>query len=275
MTAEKDKLLEATWVRYKLDGNQYDLEELARHYLPLVEGIARKVIRKRPAGFELDDLIQAGSLGLVQAIQRFDPNLGIKFKTFASRRIEGAMYDEINSFDWTPRLVRDRIKLLLRAREAHEKKSDHPPTVDDLLEIISEMGKMITEDQLLSAKQQAERTFIHPVDREMLAAIESAPPKDTSNSSVPRGRIHTSSMAHSVEEAVEGREVVALLESAIDAACTDFEREVIREVFFEGRSMKDVARRNKTTPFHIAKTRDRALVHIEEYLSRYGYHQES
>lgn len=273
MAKETDQLLEATWTRYKLDGNQEDLEELARHYLPIVERIARKVIRKRPAGFDLDDLIQAGSLGLVQAIQRFDPTLGIKFKTFASRRVEGAMYDEINSFDWTPRLVRDRIKLLLRAREAHEKKSDTPPTVEDLLEIISEMGKVITEDQLLSAKQQVERTFIHPVDRETLAAIESAPPNDASNSSAPRGRIHTSSITHSVEEAVEGREVIALLESAMNAACTPFEREVIHEVFFEGRSMKDVARQNKTTPFYIAKTRDKALVNIEEYLSRYGYHQ--
>lgn len=274
MAEEKDQLLEETWRRYKLDGNQQDLEELARHYLPIVERIARKVIRKRPAGFDLDDLIQAGSLGLVQAIQRFDPTLGIKFKTFASRRVEGAMYDEINSFDWTPRLVRDRIKLLLRAREAHEKKSDHPPTVDDLLEIISEMGKMITEEQLLSAKQQLERTFIHPVDRETMAAIESAPPNDTSSDNVPRGRIHASPLAYSVEEAVEVREIIALLESAMDAACTPFEREVIHEVFFEGRSMKDVARQNKTTPFHIAKTRDKALVNIEAYLFQYGYHQE-
>ena len=78
---------------------------MERHY-PLVRYIAERLLQTLPKSIELDDLVSAGLFGLMDAIRGFDPDRGIKFKTYCTTRIRGSILDQLRSQDWVPRLVR-------------------------------------------------------------------------------------------------------------------------------------------------------------------------
>jgi RNA polymerase sigma factor for flagellar operon FliA len=85
-------------------------DELLEEYLPLIRFHADQLMRRTPDSIELDDLINAGVLGLLDGAQRFDHSREIQFKTFVSYRVRGAMIDYLRAFDWMPRGLRDRAK---------------------------------------------------------------------------------------------------------------------------------------------------------------------
>lgn len=87
-------------------------EELIKEYAPLIKFIAQKIAVRLPSNIELDDLISSGVIGLMDAIEKYDPSRDNKFKTYAEFRIRGAILDELRAQDWVPRSVRDKAKLL-------------------------------------------------------------------------------------------------------------------------------------------------------------------
>ncbi|HUT25500.1 MAG TPA: FliA/WhiG family RNA polymerase sigma factor [Sumerlaeia bacterium] len=99
-------------------------------HLPLVRYIASRIAGRLPSHIELDDLIDAGVIGLIDAIDKFDPTRKIKFKTYAEFRVKGAILDELRSLDWVPRSTRQKASRLERAFAEMEQKlgrvaSDH------------------------------------------------------------------------------------------------------------------------------------------------------
>jgi RNA polymerase sigma factor for flagellar operon FliA len=91
------------------------LDQHLREHAPLVRRLANHMSARLPASVEVDDLIQVGMLGLVEAIERFDPAQPASFKTFASQRIRGAMQDELRRCDWLPREMRQRHRAAAQA----------------------------------------------------------------------------------------------------------------------------------------------------------------
>ncbi len=85
--------------------NQHQKEDLVDKYAPMVKRIAYHLKSRLPANIQLDDLIQAGMVGLLESARNFDANLGASFETYSSIRIRGAMLDEMRKNDWTPRSV--------------------------------------------------------------------------------------------------------------------------------------------------------------------------
>src|SRR5919205_518596 len=97
------------WQVYKKDQTNQDLRNLLiENYLPLVKYNAERVWSKLPEGVDLNDLISAGVFGLMDAIDAFDMDRGVKFETYCVPRIRGAMLDELRTMDWVPRLVRSK-----------------------------------------------------------------------------------------------------------------------------------------------------------------------
>lgn len=92
--------------------SEADRTELIKEYAPLIKFVAQKIAVRLPANIELDDLISSGVIGLMDAIDKYDPNRDNRFKTYAEFRIRGAILDELRSQDWVPRSVRDKAKLL-------------------------------------------------------------------------------------------------------------------------------------------------------------------
>lgn len=124
--------LPALWARYLATRSDANRNLLAEHYLPLVERLAAKLKTRLPANVELGDLVSGGSLGLLDAITRFEPARGYKFETFCVRRVQGAMLDGLRALDWVPRLVRKRATILKTAGEKLVQKLGREPTVAEL-----------------------------------------------------------------------------------------------------------------------------------------------
>jgi len=112
---EETRLL---WDRYRANGDPQARSQLLDKYLGLVHHIARKQVVRTGGAVELDDLVSAGMLGLVLALDGFDPTRGLAFSTYATPRITGAILDELRGRDWVPRSVRSKRRKLDSAVEA-------------------------------------------------------------------------------------------------------------------------------------------------------------
>lgn len=107
-----DDELAKIWKRYKRNGDEGLRNQLVEHYIHLARYAAERLALKLPDEVDVDDLMSAGIFGLVDAIDAFDLDRGVKFETYCAPRIRGAILDELRSMDWVPRLVRHRAHKL-------------------------------------------------------------------------------------------------------------------------------------------------------------------
>ena len=107
-------------------------DEIIIEYAPLVKYIAQKIASRLPSNIELDDLISCGVIGLMDAIQKFDPSRDNKFKTYAEFRVRGAILDELRAQDWVPRSVREKSKLVEKAYAKLESELGRPATDEEM-----------------------------------------------------------------------------------------------------------------------------------------------
>ena len=116
---------------HHIDSAQQRQEAILAH-LPLVKTIVWCLAQHTPPAVELGDLIQAGTLGLIEAVDRFDAARGVSFETYASIRIRGAIYDELRRGDWAPRSLRVRSRSLERATADLQGKLGRSPTTHEI-----------------------------------------------------------------------------------------------------------------------------------------------
>ena len=149
----------ALWQEYRSERTQELRDRLILTYAPLVKFVAGRVGASLPAHVDEQDLVSYGLLGLIGAIERFDPGREIKFETFAMARIRGAIIDELRSLDWVPRSVRTRARQIERAIAALEKELMRAPTDE---EIAKKLG--VTSDEL--------EENLHEISRSTVAALD-------------------------------------------------------------------------------------------------------
>jgi len=126
--------LRELWRSYKQEGDEEARERLVIAYSPLVKFIAGRMASSLPSHVDEGDLVSYGLLGLIGAIERFDPQREIKFETFAVARVKGAIIDELRSLDWVPRSVRSRARQMERAHAALEARLGRSPTDEEMAE---------------------------------------------------------------------------------------------------------------------------------------------
>jgi RNA polymerase sigma factor for flagellar operon FliA len=114
-----------------------DRETLILEHLPQVRLIARRIHERLPGSVSLDDLISTGIVGLISAIDNFDPKLNVKLKTYAEYKIRGAILDSLRGMDWAPRQQRKRVKMIEAAIATLEQRNHRAPSED---EIARELG---------------------------------------------------------------------------------------------------------------------------------------
>ena len=120
----------------------YDRDALIREHAPHVKFIAERFAARLPSHIAVEELVSAGTMGLFDALNNFDPNKGVKFKTFATYRIKGAMLDELRRMDWAPRSVRrDVHKIETAVNDAWNKYGREPSDVEIAGEIGVDMDK--------------------------------------------------------------------------------------------------------------------------------------
>jgi RNA polymerase sigma factor FliA len=147
------------WREYRQTRERPLRDQLILRYSPLVKYVAGRLGSGLPAHIEDGDLVSFGLLGLISAIDRFDPDREIKFETFAIARIRGAIIDELRTLDWVPRSVRARARQIERAIAELEAKLARAPTDE---EIAAKVG--ITVDELDES--------LHDISRSSIAALD-------------------------------------------------------------------------------------------------------
>jgi len=126
--------LNETWQRFKSTGDEAAREGLILHYSPLVKFVAGRVGSGLPKNVEKSDLVSFGTFGLIDAVDKFEPERGFKFETYAVNRIKGAILDELRALDWVPRSVRSRAREIQRTMAGLEHRLQRTPTEDEVAE---------------------------------------------------------------------------------------------------------------------------------------------
>src|SRR4051812_34774212 len=132
MVTHVDIDVQQLWKDYRTEPTVELRNQLVEIYLPLVKYNAERIWSRLPEGVDLDDLISAGVFGLMDAIDAFDLDRGVKFETYCVPRIRGAMLDELRTMDWVPRLVRSKHTKLEESRKALETELGRPPRADEM-----------------------------------------------------------------------------------------------------------------------------------------------
>ena len=136
----RNNAAEPVWAVLEQTGTSFsslspaDKDRIARAFAPRIKASALHLKAKLPAHIELSDLISAGTLGLMEALGKFRPDLGIRFETFADNRIRGAMLDELRRMDWFSRGLRQKIKKLEHVIREFEQENGHTHSRSDLIE---------------------------------------------------------------------------------------------------------------------------------------------
>ena len=147
------------WLEYVRTHDQKLRDRLILTYAPLVKYVAGRLCSGLPAHVDEGDLVSYGLLGLIGAIERYKPELEIKFETYALSRIKGAIIDELRALDWVPRSVRSRAREIERAVGELEAKLGRAPDDD---EIAGKIG--ITTGELEDSLTEISRTSIAALD---------------------------------------------------------------------------------------------------------------
>jgi len=142
-------------------------DELLPEFAPMIRMMAQRMSYRLPPSLDVDDLIHAGVIGLMSALDRYDPTINARFKTYAEFRIRGAMLDEIRSLDWVPRSVHEKSSRLRKTCDLFIREEGRPPTEEELI-------------GLLKMTPEAFERFIQQASGGVLLSLEDLGVKDGS-----------------------------------------------------------------------------------------------
>ncbi len=221
---------------------------MVERHIPLVEHITTRVLSRLPASHERDDLVQTGLLGLIAAVQRFDPDAGTAFSTYAGRRIEGAIIDHLRRADWAPRSVRSLERRVRSVEEAL------PPTADRPERVAEALG--VAPDDLARLRADLARARVDSLDR---------PVNDTDEVGTVGGTVASSNPE--IEHLMEDKELAGYVRSAVDLL-PERHRIVVMGYFFEDRSMTELGELLGVTQSRASQLKDEALRMMRGGLAR-------
>jgi RNA polymerase sigma factor for flagellar operon FliA len=153
--------LKLVWERFLTNKDPKAKAELAQKYLPLVNYIVGKISMGLPSHVESSDLESIGVLGMLKALDRFDPSKDVKFETYASYRIKGAIFDYLRKQDFLSRPLRKKAISLEEASEKIRQRTHRVPTVDELAEEMK-----VDKDEVYQIMWKSSSSYVIPLDKE-------------------------------------------------------------------------------------------------------------
>jgi len=242
---KRDAATPELFAKYQQDRDPAIREELILAHMNLVRYLARKFANR---GEPLEDLIQVGMIGLINAIDRFDPGRGIRFATYATPTIVGEIRRHFRDRGWAVKVPRRLQELNLAANKAVEaltQKLDRPPTVKELAEVL-EVG----EPEALEALELGEMYE--------LPSLDTALGGDSDD-----GRSELGDYVGQVDEEIERFERRARLAEAM-RTLTARERKIIQLRFFDNLSQTQVAKQLGISQMHVSRLQQRALAKLRD-----------
>jgi RNA polymerase sigma factor for flagellar operon FliA len=241
------------WEQYKSDPSDRNRNVLWVFYQPLVKFIACRLKTKLPECVDRCDMVSAGNIGLQKAIAKFNPEICVRFETFAVPRLRGAMLDAVRSQDWVPRLIRTRNHQFERVVEELSLRLKRAPTEE---EIAFHLG--ISDDIFQAMKKELEvRTFI-PTD-------DAASGAKSSHDSFRLEMVEDQRITHPSEK-MEKEEIGRVAEKVLSA----IENAVIKRYYYGGQSMKQIGEALKVSESRVCQIHAKALEILRRKLRAYG-----
>ena len=245
--------VQEAWKTYRATGDADVRERLILEYAPLVKYVAGRVGVGMPAHVDHADLVSYGIFGLMDAIEKFDLDAGVKFETYAVRRIRGAIIDELRGIDWVPRSVRSKARKIERALRTLETELAREPTDEELAAALD-----ITVEELESWLEQVSYTNIAALDEALdIGEGEHVAIVDTlQDTSVP-----------SPQESLDDAEMRRLLRDAI-GRLNEREQEVLALYYFEGMTLGQVGEILGVTESRICQIHTKAVLRLKTKLTQ-------
>ena len=240
------------WTEYNKTKSADLREQLILEYAPLVKLVAGRLSMYLGFNVEYDDLVGYGIFGLIDAIDKFDLMKDVKFETYASLRIRGAILDQIRKMDWIPRTIRQRQKKIDQAIREIERDQGHVATD---AEIAAKME--ISEDEYQNWQNQMKVTGVVSLNEFMDQGSDIT--EDVNN--------HSSSFVKP-EEAVEKEELKKMLAESLELL-TDKEKKVILLYYYEELTLKEISEVLEVSESRVSQLHTRALQKMRERLGNY------
>ena len=252
---ELKALVDGLWGDYKTNGTIEARERLIIHYSPLVKFVAGRVASGLPQNVEQTDLVSYGIFGLIDAIDKFEPERGFKFETYAIARIKGAIIDELRSIDWVPRSVRAKARAVERAYSELENELLRNPNDG---EVAAKLG--MTEDELGTTLSQISFTGLVALDE----LIGGGGTGDRGGSSTLGDTI--SDRQHDPVEAFAVDEMKHLLADLINRM-PDRERLVLTLYYYEALTLAEIGQVLGVTESRVCQIHTKAILQLRARLA--------
>ena len=250
----KDEDEMGLWRRYR-DEHPRDVRDyFAEKYAPLVKYVAGKVAIGMPQNVEFDDLVSYGSFGLLDAIEKFDPNREIKFKTYAMTRIRGAIFDELRSIDWIPRSIRQKARQVEEIIAMLENKMGHTVEDDD---IARELGVSVNELQ----------TILTKISGTSIISLNDIWYLGDDNDEVSFMETLESPSNLNPDALIEKEEIKSVIVEAIKQL-PDKEKKVIVLYYYEDLTLKEIGEVLEVTESRISQLHTKAIMRLRGKLMR-------
>ncbi len=246
-TVDTDKL----WSEYQKKPTPEIREQLILAYAQLVKLVAGRLSMYLGHNVEYDDLVSYGIFGLIDAIDKFDMTKNVKFETYASLRIRGAILDQIRKMDWIPRTVRQRQRKIDEAMKQVEMRTGKAATDE---EIIMELG--ISEDEFVNWQSQLKVT-------NMVSLTEFE-----EQGQEPAVEIASQSCFSQPEEVVEEQELKDVLVEAL-GLLTEKERRVIELYYYEDLTLKEISLVLEVSESRVSQLHTKALLKMRKEMGAY------
>lgn len=243
-----DVAISQVWREYKRTGLPQLRERLIMQYAPLVRYVAGRVGVGLPANVEQGDLVSYGIFGLIDAIEKYDPERAIKFETYAINRIRGAIIDELRSIDWIPRSVRTKARDVERAISSLETKLQRTPTEP---EIAAELGLTVAELRQVFSQV----SFVHVAALDEVLGGSDRGDRATLGESLPDDRCEEPG------DALDDEDMRLLLAKAIHTL-PEREQIVVTLYYYEGLTLAEIGLVLSVTESRICQLHTKAMLQM-------------
>lgn len=230
-------------------------ERLVREYAALIKYIAQKIASRLPANIELDDLMSAGVIGLMDAIEKYDSGRDNKFKTYAEFRIRGAILDELRAQDWVPRSVREKAKMLERCYLKIEQQKGRHATDEEICEELhisqGEFHDLLGQVRSISLLSYEDILNFSKSDKRFLHGLG----EHGSRSATPFSEISIASIKKMISDAIHD--------------LPEKQRLVLSLYYYEDLNLKEIGRILDVTESRVSQLHTQAIVKLKSKLKHH------
>ena len=242
--------IQEAWKQFKVYGDPHAREQLIRQYAHLVKLTVARIVPYPPNGMEWEDLYSYGVMGLIRAVDMFDPTRNVKFETYAIALIRGAVLEALRSEDWVPRSARDKLRQLERVWVRLEASLGRPPTDEEAAEALGVSVhdyRQLLIDYARTNTVSLEACLINGDDEENNSLLE------------------TLADAEDPYEELLEREQTQALTNAIENL-GEREKQVIQLYYYDGLTFKEIGQVMSISESRVYQIHTRALARLREQL---------